>query len=165
MNDVMICLAELKDAPAVAYLLSEAFVEYRPLYTPEGFAATVITAAQVETRMSEGPVWAAICESVIVGTISVVRKDDSLYVRGMAVHPAARGQRIGERLLTQTEDYAKRHSLSRLFLSTTPFLDRAIGLYEKFGFRCVAEGPHELLGTPLFTMEKLLLHDDLRKIS
>ena len=165
MNNVMIRLAELKDAPAVACLLSEAFVEYRPLYTPEGFAATVITAAQVETRMSDGPVWAAICDTVIVGTISVVRKGDSLYVRGMAVHPAARGQRIGERLLKQTEDYAKTLSLARLFLSTTPFLDRAIGLYEKFGFRRINEGPHELLGTPLFTMEKLLLHDDLRKFS
>ena len=165
MNSVMIRLAELKDAPAVACLVSEAFVEYRPLYTPEGFAATVITAAQVETRMSEGPVWAAICENVIVGTISVVRKGDSLYVRGMAVHPDARGQRIGERLLKQTEDYAKKLSLARLSLSTTPFLDRAIGLYEKFGFQRTDEGPHELLGTPLFTMEKLLLHEDLRRIS
>src|ERR1043166_7521333 len=156
MREVRLRLAALKDAPTVACLLSEAFDEYRPLYTPEGFAATVITAAQVETRMSEGPVWTAICENVIVGTISVVRKDDSLYVRGMAVHRDARGLRIGERLLKQIEDYVKR-LLARLFLSTTPFFDRAIGLYKKFGFRRTDEGPHELAGTPLFTMEKLLL--------
>jgi N-acetylglutamate synthase-like GNAT family acetyltransferase len=165
MNDVMIRLAGLKDAPTVACLLFDAFAEYRPLYTDGGYAATAISAAEVATRMREGLVWVALCENVVVGTISVVRKGNSLYIRGMAVHPQSRGHRIGESLLKQTEDYAKRHSLSRLFLSTTPFLDRAFGLYEKFGFRRIDEGPHELLGTPLFTMEKLLLHDDLRKIS
>ena len=165
MNDVMIRLAELNDAPAVACLLFEAFAEYRPLYTDVGFAATAISAAEVAARMSEGPVWAALCENVIVGTISVVRKHNSLYIRGMAVHPQARGRRIGERLLKEIEDYAVTHSLQRLFLSTTPFLDRAIRLYEKVGFRRIAEGPHELLGTPLFTMDKFLPHDGLRKIS
>ncbi len=115
--------------------------------------------------MREGPVWVALCENVVVGTISVVRKGNSLYVRGMAVHPQARGRRIAERLLTQIEDYAATHSLQRLFLSTTPFLDRAIRLYEKVGFRRIAEGPHGLLGTALFTMEKFLTHDNLRKIS
>ena len=165
MNNVMIRLAELKDAPAVACLLFDAFAEYRPLYTDGGFTATAISAAEVATRMREGPVWVALCENVVVGTISVVRKGNSLYVRGMAVHPQARGRRIAERLLTQIEDYAATHSLERLFLSTTPFLDRAIRLYEKVGFRRIAEGPHGLLGTPLFTMEKFLTHDNLRKIS
>jgi hypothetical protein len=30
-------------------------------------------------------------------------------------------------------------------------------LYEKFGFQRTGEGPHELAGTPLFTMEKKLV--------
>jgi hypothetical protein len=41
-------------------------------------------------------------------------------------------------------------------LSTTPFLDAAIALYERCGFRRTAGGPLELAGTPLFTMEKRL---------
>jgi ribosomal protein S18 acetylase RimI-like enzyme len=44
----------------------------------------------------------------------------------------------------------------RLFLSTTPFLDRAISLYERFGFQRNEEGLRELFGTPLFTMEKFV---------
>jgi N-acetylglutamate synthase-like GNAT family acetyltransferase len=163
MNEIKIRLAELSDAPAIALLLSEAFVQYRPLYTQGGFEATAISAAQVTKRMDEGPIWVAICENVIAGTISVVRKHDSLYLRGMAVCPKARGRRIGERLLNQAEDHATRQGIDRLFLSTTPFLDRAIHLYEKCGYRRTDEGPHELFGTPLFTMEKFLSGRQLKK--
>ncbi|HEV8659305.1 MAG TPA: hypothetical protein VGS96_11840 [Thermoanaerobaculia bacterium] len=41
-----------------------------------------------------------------------------------------------------------------LVLSTTPFLDRAIALYERCGFRRTDEPPHDRFGTPLFTMRK-----------
>ena len=146
MNNVMIRLAELKDAPAVACLLFDAFAEYRPLYTDGGFTATAISAEEVATRMREGPVWVALCENVVVGTISVVRKGNSLYVRGMAVHPQARGRRIAERLLTQIEDYAATHSLERLFLSTTPFLDRAISSVREGRFSAYCRRPSWIAG-------------------
>jgi len=41
-----------------------------------------------------------------------------------------------------------------MLLSTTPFLDDAIRLYQRFGFERIREGLHDLAGTPLFTMEK-----------
>jgi len=74
----------------------------------------------------------------------------------MAVRPVARGQRIGERLLTTVEQFAATGMFRRMLLSTTPFLDRAIRLYEHFGFRRTSEGPHDLFGTPLFSMEKVI---------
>lgn len=40
------------------------------------------------------------------------------------------------------------------FLSMTPFLDRAVRLYEKFGF--MRNGDDDLYGTPLIAMEKRL---------
>lgn len=165
INEVTIRLAALNDAPAIASLLLDAFVEYRPLYTEAGFAATAITPEQVENRMTEGPIWVAVCENAIVGTISVVRKSNSLYVRGMAVQPKARGHQIGKRLLNKIEEHAAEEGIKRLFLSTTPFLHRAIRLYEHAGFRRTEEGPHELFGTPLFTMENFLPYDNSRKTS
>src|SRR5260370_37405288 len=105
-------------------------------------------------RMSEGPVWVAIHEEEIVGAVSVVAKAESLYIGGMAVLPSARGARIGSLLLTHIEEFARREGFSRLFLSPAPFLDRAIRLYERFGFQRTSDEPHELFGTPLFTMEK-----------
>jgi ribosomal protein S18 acetylase RimI-like enzyme len=74
----------------------------------------------------------------------------------MAVLPTARGQRIGESLLVHVGQFAVSKGFRRLFLSTTPFLDHALHLYEKFGFRRASEGLHDLFGTPLFTMEKRL---------
>ena len=41
-----------------------------------------------------------------------------------------------------------------MYLSTSPFMAQALGLYEHYGFERTAEGPFELLGTPLFSMEK-----------
>lgn len=108
-------------------------------------------------RAKEGPVWVALHDGRIVGTASAISKGDSLYIRGMAVIPIARGKGVGHDLLSHIENFAKANSVSRLFLSTTPFLDRAIRLYERFGFRRTDQGPHELFGTPLFTMEKFLL--------
>ncbi len=144
------------DAEAIASLLFESFVEYESLYTPEGFAATAIICEQIVARMSEGPVWVAIHEEGIVGTLSVVAKAESLYIRGMAVLPSARGARIGALLLTHIAEFARREGFARLFLSTTPFLDRASRLYERFGFQRTSDEPRELFGTPLFTMEKPL---------
>jgi ribosomal protein S18 acetylase RimI-like enzyme len=140
--------------------LSESFAEYESLYTPKGFAATTITEEQVAHRVEEGPVWVVVRDDLIVGTVSVVPRGESLYIRGMAVLPATRGQRIGELLLTHIEKFAISGAFRRLFLSTTPFLHRAIQLYEKFGFRRIDEGPHDLFGTPLFTMEKAIPAQD-----
>ena len=156
--DVRIRLATERDAQSIASLLYESFVEYEALYTPEGFAATAITSEQIVDRMREGPVWVAVHDDAIVGTASVAAKGESLYARGMAVVPTARGQRIGELLLRHIEEFAGDEGFPRLFLSTTPFLDRAIRLYESFGFRRTDEAPHELFGTPLFNMEKVVGH-------
>lgn len=113
--------AEGRESPAIASLLAESFAEYEHLYTSEGYAATVITSPQVEERIREGPLWVALSNEMVVGTVSVIAKKGSLYVRGMAVRPTARGQRIGELLLAQVENFATAERLQRLFLSTTPF--------------------------------------------
>jgi GNAT superfamily N-acetyltransferase len=147
-------LAERDDAAAIASVLSESFVEYEPLYTPEGFAATTPNAEEVQRRMDEGPIWVAVSNETIIGTVSVVPRGESLYIRGMAVLPVARGQSIGELLLSHVENFAATQSYKRLFLSTTPFLDSAISLYEHFRFQRTDESPHDLFGTPLFTMQK-----------
>ena len=149
-------LLEPHEAGAVAAVMLESFSEYRALYTQQGFAATTPTTEQVLSRSQEGPVWVAVSEGKIVGTASAVLKAEFLFVRGMAVLPAARGRRVGESLLSESERYATQHACRRLVLSTTPFLERAIRLYERFGFCHTEEGPHDLFGTPLFTMQKVL---------
>jgi putative acetyltransferase len=153
---VQIRQAAVEDCTAIAGVLYQSFVEFKPLYTNGGFAATTPAAAQVEMRMREGPLWIALSDGVIVGTVSAVKKGESAYIRGMAVLPATRGSGAGARLLHEVELWAASEGLERLFLSTTPFLDSAIRLYERSGFRRTDDGPHDLFGTPLFTMEKVI---------
>ena len=93
-------------------------------------------------------------ESQLANRISAVVKQEGLYIRGMAIVPNARGKRIGVTLLQQAESFGLERGIRRLFLSTTPFLFRAISLYENYGFTKSPSGPHDLCGTPLFTMEK-----------
>ncbi|HYJ84542.1 MAG TPA: GNAT family N-acetyltransferase, partial [Pyrinomonadaceae bacterium] len=76
------------------------------------FSHTLVT-AEVKNRIEEGPVWVVSDNHAIVGTVSVVAKGESLYVRGMAIVPAARGRRIGELLLKQVEDFAAERGFKR----------------------------------------------------
>src|SRR6266850_5980 len=108
-------LAQLTDAEAIAALRLAAFIEYKPLYTDDGFAATTPTNEQILDRMQEGPIWIVLFQQSIVSTLSVFLKDSELYLRGMAVLPAARGQRVGELLLKRAEDFAIVHGCRRLF--------------------------------------------------
>jgi len=158
-------LALPADAHAIASVLLQSFAEFEPLYTPGGFAATTPAAEQIAARWHEGPVWISLLNSEIIGTVSVVPDRDSLYVRSMAVLPTARGHHLGDLLLDHIELYAREQGRNRLYLSTTPFLHRAIRLYENHGFRRTTAGPQDLFGTPLFSMEKLLISQNPEQAS
>ncbi|HEX8599473.1 MAG TPA: GNAT family N-acetyltransferase [Chloroflexia bacterium] len=158
--DIQVRLAVPEEAPAIASVLAAAFAEYEPAYTPQAFGATTPTSEQILHRFQEGPVWVALHEDSIVGTVAVVPRGERLYVRSMGVLPAARGKDIGGLLLRQVESFATNQGYKSLFLSTTPFLDAAIALYQHFGFTRTGEGPHDLFGTPLFTMQKDLAAAD-----
>jgi hypothetical protein len=83
-------LAASSDASAVANLIFQSFLEYRSSYTDEAFAATCPSSIEVENRMSEGPIWMAIEEETVVGTVSGVPVGNALLVRSLAVLPRER---------------------------------------------------------------------------
>lgn len=152
----MVRLAAADEAAAIAALLYQAFLEYEPVYVPEAFAATTPTAGQIARRFGEGPIWIALRDGAPVGTLSAVPRGHEVYIRSTAVLPAARGLGIGKSLLEEAESFAYSRDCDRLVLSTTPFLLRAMRLYQSFGFQRSPEGPGDLFGTPLITMEKRL---------
>ena len=143
------------DAADIAEVLRQSFLEFEPLYTKEGFAATTPHREEVERRIEEGPAWIALWGTDIAGTASAVLKGQKgLYVRGVAVVPSMRGRRIAESLMNEVEEFARQTACARMFLTTTPFLTSAIRLYERFGFARVPNGTADLFGTPLIKMEK-----------
>jgi ribosomal protein S18 acetylase RimI-like enzyme len=148
--------ARAADAAAIARALAAAFAEFAPAYTPAALAATTPPAARVRARLREGPIWVAVEGGAVVGTVSAVPRGAGVYVRSMAVLPAARGRGAGAALLREVERYARGLGATSLFLSTTPFLTQAIRLYVRHGFAATGDGPHDLHGTPLITMVKPL---------
>jgi GNAT superfamily N-acetyltransferase len=131
----------------------------RPAPTKPGgrlaLAATTPGAEQVLVRMQEGPVWVALRQGVMLATVAAVVKDESVYIRGMAVLRAARGLGAGAKLLQEVEEWALSQTYSPLFLvrshsSVQPsayMRDPAIG-----GRTMVFTA---FFGTPSFTMENI----------
>jgi len=148
--------AHIEESATLASILRQAFLEYEPLYTPAAFAATTPASDQIQQRWDEGPVWVAVRNLDLLGTVAAVPKPNGLYIRSMAVLPHCRRQGIAHQLLEVIESYAVADHYNRLFLNTTPFLNSAIRLYKQFGFQPSDEGPNDLFGTPLFAMEKHL---------
>jgi peroxiredoxin/predicted GNAT family acetyltransferase len=128
-------------------------------YTAGGFRQTVLTPEEIRRRLTEGTTWVAERTGSIVGTVSVVRGAHALRIRSMAVRPEARGQGVATLLLAAVQAYAAEAGMRRLELSTTPFLQAAIRLYEAAGFRSSSQGPGDLSGTPLIGMSKELPAD------
>lgn len=155
-STIQIRRASLEDTSAIASVLRSAFLSFEHLYTTEAFNATISSSSQIQQRLSEGPIWVATNQSTVVGTVSVIDKHGTVYIRGMAVSPTARGLRIGRQLLNTVEEYAGEHGCGRLRLSTTPFLESAIRLYRQCGFVPSSHGPDTLFGTPLISMEKIV---------
>ena len=155
-SNTLVRRAVADEASIIARVLYQAFVEFEAQYTPAAFAATTPTSDEMQKRLGDGPVWVAAQGHQLVGTISVVPKIEGLYIRSMAVLPSARGRGIGPLLLQAVEQFAIAQGFQHMILSTTPFLAGAIRLYERFGFHRSNDAPHELFGTSLFSMVKLL---------
>lgn len=147
--------ARSTDARSISALLRLAFQEFEPLYTPEAFLATVQPESGILKRMEEGPVWVAEDAEGIIGTVSAVRAESAIMIRGMAVDPRARGLKIGKAFLDLTETFAHEAGLDRMSLYTTGFLLSAIRLYQSSGFAFTGRNvsPH---GTELLQMMKIL---------
>lgn len=146
------------DAAVIAKILAETFAEYESLYTAEAFAVMTPGEDEIKKRFGEaGKIWVVALDGEIVGTVSVVHRNEILYIRSLAILPAAQGFRIGERLLTEVENYSVGKRFKILTLSTGAFLPRALRLYDRFGFIC--RGTNDFYGTRLIAMEK---HLDLK---
>ncbi|HTW66890.1 MAG TPA: GNAT family N-acetyltransferase [Bryobacteraceae bacterium] len=141
------------DASGISALFQEAFREFRAHYTPAAFAATVQSESGVLARLGEGPVWVAERGHTLIGTVGALCEPDSVVVRGVAVHPSARGLGVGRRLLECTELFARECAADRLSLYTTGFLTQAIRLYQVAGFEFTGRtiNPH---GVELLHMVK-----------
>ncbi|WP_019552381.1 bifunctional helix-turn-helix transcriptional regulator/GNAT family N-acetyltransferase [Propionispira raffinosivorans] len=83
----------------------------------------------------EGEVWVAEHSRQIVGSIAIVRSNESTaQLRWFLIEPEYRGTGLGRQLMTIAMDYCKQKKFSRVYLWTFQDLMAARHLYKSFGF-------------------------------
>lgn len=108
---------------------------------------------------ARGRVWLAERGRDLVGCAAMVDRGDKGQLRWIIVSPAARGRRLGDRLISAAMAYAEERGFREVFLETTPGLDTSMRIYEKLGFKVVKE---EFL--PLWTDEPLAVLTMAKKL-
>lgn len=156
-REVSVRLASPADAEDISRVIEEAFSIFRENYTPEAFVVVTPDADIVRQRFDEGPMWVAEIGGKIIGTVSVTTEPEGLYVRSMAVSPAAQRMGVGHKLLDAMHEHLAASEIKRIFLYTTYFTPGAKEMYEKHGYTFVRDTiAEEWYGVPGLEMEKFL---------
>ena len=103
--------------------------------------------------------WIAEVNGKIVGSVFVVQANETdAKLRLLLVEPKARGLGLGTRLVEECIRFARRRGYQKLMLWTNNVLVEARHIYEKTGFRLVAQEAHHSFGHDLVgeTWELLL---------
>jgi len=147
--------ATVKDSSGILACLSAAFEPYRDRYTSGAYVDTVLTPKTLVERFEHMTVFVAIEDlERIVGTIACRAVDAEGYIRGMAVLAALQGTDVASRLLMRAESYFQQRNCARISLDTTALLERAIRIYERFGFRSTGR-IQDFFGMPLHEYTKV----------
>jgi len=86
--------------------------------------------------------WAAMRDERIIGAIAVSGRDAGTIgarLRWLIVAPPCQGRGYGKRLMSAAMDFCRQARFSRIYLTTFAGLDAARYLYEREGFRVIAE--------------------------
>jgi len=138
----------------IGWIIHRQGILYREEYGwDERFEALV---AQICARFikNEDPTrercWIAERKGKIVGAVfCVVRSKTVAQLRLLYVEPSARGLGIGNRLVDECIDFARRAGYRRMVLWTNDVLHSARKIYEAKGFRLVEEEKHHSFGHDL----------------
>jgi DNA-binding MarR family transcriptional regulator/N-acetylglutamate synthase-like GNAT family acetyltransferase len=94
--------------------------------------------------------WIAEQDGEIAGSVFLMAQSTEVArLRMLLVEPWARGGGIGARLIQECERFAREVGYRKITLWTNSILHAARHLYEKVGYRLVAEEPHHSFGHDL----------------
>lgn len=91
-----------------------------------------------------GDILVVLLDGMVAGVVALMPNENGIFeMTKMAVDASLRGQKIGQKLLQYTIDFARAKGLDQLILYSNRKLENAIYLYRKFGFEEIAlENPN-----------------------
>ena len=73
-------------------------------------------------------------DNIVVGSVAYEKKDeDHVYISGLVIHPQSQGQGIAHKALQKLLE--ELNNIKRIDLVTHPENERALKLYQSFGFK------------------------------
>lgn len=120
--------------------------EYGFDHTFEAYVAATLAEFAQRLRPDRDRLWLAERQGRLVGSIGVVgREGGAAQLRWLLVHPDARGQGVGSRLVAACLDFCRSAGYRSVFLWTVDSLADAARLYRRFGFTLTEEKPARTL--------------------
>ncbi|MEM7221719.1 MAG: GNAT family N-acetyltransferase [Pseudomonadota bacterium] len=130
MTDWTLRRAEPRDAKAFGQCLEAAYADYA------GRLAGLPSMSEgLDAEIAEHLVWLAEADGRTLGALVLIEGDGYMGLANVAVHPDARGQGLGRRLLRLAEGEAAGRGYPELRLTTHVEMAETIALYERNGWR------------------------------
>ncbi|AUG08240.1 helix-turn-helix domain-containing GNAT family N-acetyltransferase [Pseudomonas sp. S09G 359] len=124
--------------------------EYQWNWEFEALVAEIVAKYLREFDPTRERCWIAEKDGEVVGSVFVVRHDDSTaQLRMLYVDASARGLGIGQRLVDECLRFARNAGYQRMMLWTVDILTDARKLYQKAGFELLEEEPMRSFGKQL----------------
>ena len=112
-----------------------------------------VAAALHELVMNYDPnrnrIWVCEHANKMIGFLSLMDRGPAAQLRFFLIAPAYRGLGLGRKLMDQYMEFLAACGYSSSFLWTTEEQEKAIKLYQSYGFRLTEEKPSTTFGKPL----------------
>jgi len=135
-------------------LIQESFAYMDGVIDPPS-SAQKLTVDNLREKAKDEAGFAAVIDDELAGCVFTKEKDDRFYLGKLAVVPAFEGQGIGRKLVEKAEQLAVACGKPVMELQTRIELTRNHAVFEKLGYRKVAETAHPgFTRTTSITMRK-----------
>lgn len=135
LSDYIIRTATAKDASEISKLYKSVWGEYADRFPSELLTSRTPSTDGILEWMKKDIYFVVDHAGKLVGVVGCRFEHGTCCLTHLAVQKEHRKQGIGRSLVERVIQAAKDENASKVWLDTVPFLEVAISLYEKYGFK------------------------------